>query len=56
MHIRAIKEDAIFYNIIAESPKGKVNNVKGIKMGDSAVEATINCISIFAHVKALRQD
>lgn len=55
-HIRAITKDAIFYNIIALSPEGKMNNVKGIKMGDTTLETTINGVAIFAHVKALQQE
>ena len=55
IHIRAITKDSIFYNIIAISPEGRVNAVKGIKMLDTPVEAVINGVSIFAHVKAIDQ-
>ena len=55
VHLRAITKDSIFYNIIAISPEGRVNAVKGIKMLDTPVEAVINGVSIFAHVKAIDQ-
>jgi hypothetical protein len=55
IHLRAITRDSVFYNIIAISPEGKVNAVKGIKMLDTPVEAVINGVSIFAHVKAIDQ-
>ena len=32
MHLRAISEDFKYYNIIALSPQGQVNAVKGVKM------------------------
>lgn len=56
VHIRAITKDTLFYNIIAISPEGKVNNVKGMKMLDTTVETVINGVSVFAHVKSLKQD
>ncbi|SDS34670.1 hypothetical protein SAMN04515667_1969 [Formosa sp. Hel1_31_208] len=56
IHIRAITKNDVSYNIIAISPDGKVNDVKGIKMLDTEVEAIINGVSIFSHVKALRQN
>lgn len=56
IHLRAIADEGIFYNIIAESPKGEVNIVKGVKMLDTKVETVINGVSVFAHVKALHQN
>lgn len=56
VHLRAITPNSVFYNIIAVSPQGTVNAVKGIKMMDTRVETVINGVSIFAHVKALKQD
>lgn len=56
VHIRAVTEDSEFYNIIAISPEGKVNTIKGIKMSKNEVEATINGVEIFAHVKSLKQE
>jgi hypothetical protein len=55
IHMRAITSDSDFYNIVAMSPEGKVNTVKGVKMVDSDEEAVINGISIFAHLKAISQ-
>ena len=56
VHIRAIDEDNSFHSIFAISPEGQVNDVKGIKMLTTNLETTINGVSIFAHVKALRQN
>ncbi len=53
--MRAITEDSYFYNIIAMSPDGKVNAVKGVKMIDADEEAVINGVSVFAHLKAISQ-
>lgn len=55
IHMRAITEDSYFYNIIAMSPDGKVNTVKGVKMIDADEEAVINGVSVFAHLKAISQ-
>jgi len=54
VHLRAIKDDHIFYNIIAISPDGEFNHVKGVKMIDNPVETIINGVSIFAHVKSIK--
>ena len=56
IHISAITEDEMGYNIIAISPFGEVNAVMGIKMLDSTEEAVINGVTIFAHVKAIKQN
>ena len=55
IHMRAITSDLDFYNIVAISPEGKVNTVKGVKMIDADIESVINGISIFAHLKAISQ-
>ena len=55
IHMRAITSDSDFYNIIAMSPNGKVNSVKGVKMVDADIESVINGVSIFAHLKAISQ-
>ena len=55
VHLRAITRDSVFYNIIAISPEGKVNSVKGMKMLDTPEETVINGVSVFAHVKAIDQ-
>ncbi len=56
IHIRAISGGTIFYNIVAISPEGKFNDVKGIKMLSSETEANIYGVPIFSHVKALHQN
>ena len=56
VHIRAITEFEQFYNIIAVSPDGKMNDVKGIKMTQEEEEAVINGVPIFAHVKSLSRN
>ena len=55
IHIRAIDKDYRRYNIIAISPLGNVMAVKGVKMMEKEVEAVINGVKIFAHVKAIPQ-
>ena len=54
IHLRAIDDGLEYYNIIAISPFGDVNQVKGLKMMDSDVEATISGVKIYAHVKAIK--
>lgn len=56
IHIRAIAKDKTRYNVIAVSPFGVVNSVKGVKMLDQDVETVINGITVFAHIKAMQQD
>ena len=56
IHIRAIDNDEIFFNVIAISPDGITNAVKGIKMTNEDVEATVNGVEIFAHIKAIKQE
>jgi len=56
IHISAITKDALGYNVIALSPFGEVNAVVGIKMLDTTEEAVINGVSVFAHVKAIKQN
>lgn len=56
IHISAITKDALGYNIIALSPFGEVNAVMGMKMLNVTEEAVINGVSIFAHVKAIKQN
>ena len=56
IRIRAIGDNDTFYNVFAISPDGHVNDVKGLKMLKTNVETVINEISIYAHVKALRQN
>lgn len=56
VHIRAIRSQPIMYTIIAVSPDGRVNDVKGVKMTDDEVETVIHGVKVFAHVKALSQN
>ena len=53
VHIRAIGKENAFYNVVSISPEGRINDVKGIKMTKGTVEAIINDIEIFAHVKSV---
>ena len=55
VHIKAINKSGEFYNIEAISPKGWINDVKGVKMFKTSIEATINGVDIFAHVKSIPQ-
>ena len=56
VHLRAIDKDHKRFNILAISPLGDVMAVKGIKMMDTEVEAVINGVKVFAHVKSIPQD
>lgn len=53
--IKAISSDGTHYGVKAFSPDGQLNDVKGLKMGEGDIEATIYGIGVFAHVKALPQ-
>lgn len=55
IHIRVIYQDMIFYNVLAISPDGTTNDVKGIKMNPENVETTVNGIEVFAHIKSIPQ-
>lgn len=55
VHIKAITDDGMLYNIEAISPKGWINDVKGVKMTKENVEATINGVDVFAHIKSIPQ-
>lgn len=54
--ISAISTEGKTFTIFAMSPFGEVNALKGVKMLDSEVEAIINGVPIFAHVKAIKQN
>lgn len=56
IQLNAITKDNKGYNIIAISPFGEVNAVVGVKMLDATEEAVINGVSIYAHVKAIKQE
>lgn len=55
VHIRAIYENMIFSNVVAISPDGTTNAVKGIKINPDNVETTIYRIEVFAHIKSIPQ-
>lgn len=55
IHIKAIGEDGSFYGIKAISPEGLLNDVKGVRVSETELEATINKVPVRAHVKALPQ-
>jgi len=55
IHIKAITKEGGFYGLEAISPKGWINDVKGIKMFKTDVEATINGVDVFAHIKSIPQ-
>ncbi|MGB5417233.1 DUF7486 family protein [Algibacter sp.] len=56
VYIKVIDKDNSFYKVFAISPKGIINDIKGIKLLDTKEETTINDVSIYAHVKALKQN
>ena len=56
VNIRAIRSQPIMYTIIAVSPDGKVNDVKGVKMTSQEIETVLHGVKVFAHVKALTQN
>ena len=56
INISAITADKMGYNILSISPFGEVNSVVGMKMLDATEEAVINGVSIYAHVKAIKQN
>ena len=55
VEVRAIDKDQKQHNVISISPEHRVNHVKGLKMFNEEVEATIRGVKIFAHVKSLRE-
>ena len=56
IYISALNKTGEAFNIIAISPFGEVNSVMGIKMSDAVEETVINGVSVFAHVKAIKQN
>ena len=51
----AINEGDMHYNILAFSPDGHTNVLKGLKMTKDDVEVKLNGIEVFAHIKAIPQ-
>ena len=56
IHVSALSKSGEAFNIVAISPFGEVNSVMGIKMTDAVEETVINGVSVFAHVKAIKQN
>ncbi len=55
LHLNVIDEKGEFYNIEAISPKGWIRDIKGIKMLTTPVEAVVNGVEIYAHIKSVPQ-
>jgi hypothetical protein len=54
-HIKASIPSGGYYGVKAISPEGHLMDIKGIKMTDQDIEAWINGVPVYAHVKALPQ-
>ena len=55
IHIKAINKKGEFYGVKAIAPKGWLNDVKGVKTSEENVEAVINGVEVYAHIKGLTQ-
>jgi hypothetical protein len=55
VHIKAVSTGGEMWGVKAISPSGQHHDVKGVKMSKEDIEATINGVEIYAHVKALPQ-
>jgi hypothetical protein len=55
IHIKAVSTKNEFYGVKAISPEGELNDVKGLKMSKDRVEAIVNNVEIYAHIKAIAQ-
>ena len=55
INIKAINKEGEFYGVKAISPKGWLNDVKGVKTSKEPVEAVINGVEVYAHIKGLTQ-
>ena len=55
IHIKAVSPKNEFYGVKAISPEGVLNDVKGLKMSKERVEAIVNNVEIYAHIKAIAQ-
>lgn len=53
--IKAIGKGGDFYGVKAISPEGQLNDVKGVKMEEGDLEATLHGVAVHAHIKALPQ-
>jgi len=55
INIKAINKKGEFYGVKAIAPKGWLNDVKGVKTSEENVEAVINGVEVYAHIKGLTQ-
>jgi len=55
INIKAINNKGEFYGVKAIAPKGWLNDVKGVKTSKESVEAVINGVEVYAHIKGLTQ-
>ena len=55
IHSKAIGPGGQSYGVKEISPGGPLHDVKGVKMFEDGVEATINGLPVAAHIKALPQ-
>ncbi len=55
INIKAITKEGEFYGLKAIDPKGWLNDVKGVKTNKEPVEAIINGVEVYAHIKGLTQ-
>ena len=53
--VKAVSKEGRYYGVKAISSEGNLNDVKGIKMFNENLEANVNGIEVFAHVKAITQ-
>ncbi|MCK5400934.1 MAG: hypothetical protein KAJ28_04805 [Flavobacteriaceae bacterium] len=56
INIKAINKKGEFYGIKAIAPKGWLNDVKGVKTSKDPVEAIINGVEVYAHIKGVTQN
>ena len=54
-HIKAVVPEGGYLGVKAISPEGHLMDIKGIKMTNEDIEAWINGVPVYAHVKALPQ-
>lgn len=55
IHIKAVSPNNEFYGVKAIAPDGSLNDVKGLKMSKDRVEAVVNSVEVYAHIKAIAQ-
>lgn len=55
IQIKAISRSGALYGVKALSREGQLYDVKGIKLSNERIEAKINGVDVYAHIKALPQ-